>query len=55
MISAILAGGGRGSRSGDTPKAFINIGEGPLLYYSFEMFNKKVDEIVFVFFMEYVE
>ncbi|MGI6595325.1 MAG: 2-C-methyl-D-erythritol 4-phosphate cytidylyltransferase [Candidatus Ratteibacteria bacterium] len=55
MISAILAGGGRGSRSGDTPKAFINIGEGPLLYYSLEMFNKKVDEIVLVLPTEYVE
>lgn len=48
MISVILAGGGRGRRIGNTPKAFIKIGGKELIYHSLDRFYKKADEIVVV-------
>jgi len=55
MIGVILAGGGKGSRIGDVPKAFLKIGRKQLLYYSIGTFYKKVDELVLVLPSEYVE
>jgi len=55
MIGVILAGGGKGSRIGDVPKAFLKIGRKQLLYYSIETFYKKADELVLVLPSKYVE
>lgn len=55
MISVILAGGGKGRRIGDIPKAFLTINRRPLIYYSIETFYRKVDEIVVVLPSEYIE
>jgi len=48
MISVILAGGGRGKRINNTPKAFIKIGGKELLYHCLEKFCKMAYEIVVV-------
>jgi len=54
MIGVILAGGGKGTRMGNTPKAFLKIGRKQLLYYSLEKFYNKADEIILVLPPEYV-
>ncbi|MCM8829823.1 MAG: 2-C-methyl-D-erythritol 4-phosphate cytidylyltransferase [Candidatus Omnitrophica bacterium] len=55
MIGVIIAGGGKGIRIGNTPKAFLKIGRKQLLYYSIEKFYEKSDEIVIVLPSSYVE
>lgn len=55
MIGVILAGGGKGTRIGDTPKAFLKIGRKQLLYYSIEKFYKKSDEIIIALPSSYAE
>lgn len=48
MISAIIAGGGSGSRLKNLPKAFLKIGGRELIYYSLDSFYGKADETVLV-------
>ncbi|MCM8777917.1 MAG: 2-C-methyl-D-erythritol 4-phosphate cytidylyltransferase [Candidatus Omnitrophica bacterium] len=55
MIGVVIAGGGKGTRIGDTPKAFLKISRKQLLYYSIEKFYKKSDEIVVVLPSGYAE
>lgn len=54
MIGVILAGGGRGSRIGNIPKAFLKIGRKQLLYYCLENFYNKAEEVILVLPSEYV-
>jgi len=55
MLSVILAGGGRGKRIDNTPKAFIKIGSKELIYHSLDRFYKKTQDIVVVLPCEHVK